>query len=78
VVDAGEPRTVNSVGGDVRPAYVEDEAGSTVLYFTHTRTAPAGFAAADVNRTPTSIGAVSVLTAFRPAGAVAGAKQPQR
>jgi hypothetical protein len=39
--------TVNSPQGDVGPAYVEDEAGSTVLYFTSTRPAPAGFGAAD-------------------------------
>ena len=29
--------TVNSTGGEVGPAYVEDEAGSTVLYFTVNR-----------------------------------------
>jgi hypothetical protein len=40
--------TVNSPQGDVGPAYVEDEAGSTVLYFTSTRPAPAGFGAADI------------------------------
>ena len=40
--------TVNSPQGDVGPAYVEDEAGSTVLYFTSTRPAPVGFGAADI------------------------------
>jgi hypothetical protein len=40
--------TVNSPQGDVGPAFVEDEAGSTVLYFTSTRPAPAGFGAADI------------------------------
>jgi WD40-like Beta Propeller Repeat len=39
---------VNSAGADVGPAYVEDEAGSTVLYFTSNRPAPAGFGAADI------------------------------
>jgi WD40-like Beta Propeller Repeat len=39
---------VNSTAGDVGPAYVEDEAGSTVLYFTSTRPAPTGFGAADI------------------------------
>jgi hypothetical protein len=29
--------TINSAGGEVGPAYVEDEAGSTVLYFTVNR-----------------------------------------
>jgi len=40
--------TVNSTAADVGPAYVEDEAGSTVLYFTSNRPAPAGFGAADI------------------------------
>ena len=39
---------VNSAGADVGPDYVEDEAGSTVLYFTSNRPAPAGFGAADI------------------------------
>jgi Tol biopolymer transport system component len=39
--------TVNSAAADVGPAYIEDEAGSTVLYFTSNRPAPAGFGAAD-------------------------------
>ena len=39
---------VNSAAADVGPAYVEDEAGSTVLYFTSNRPAPAGFGAADI------------------------------
>ncbi|MGY1618117.1 hypothetical protein ACI797_15360 [Geodermatophilus sp. SYSU D00691] len=39
---------VNSAAGDVGPAYVEDEGGSAVLYFTSTRPAPAGFGAADI------------------------------
>jgi WD40-like Beta Propeller Repeat len=39
---------VNSPAADVGPAYVEDEAGSTVLYFTSNRPAPAGFGAADI------------------------------
>ena len=39
---------VNSAGADVDPDYVEDEAGSTVLYFTSNRPAPAGFGAADI------------------------------
>jgi WD40-like Beta Propeller Repeat len=38
--------TVNSSAQDVGPAYVEDEAGSTVLYFTSTRSG--GFGAADI------------------------------
>jgi hypothetical protein len=41
---------VNSPFGDVGPAYVEDEAGETVLYFTSTRPASAGFGAADIYR----------------------------
>jgi hypothetical protein len=40
--------TVNSSVADVGPAYVEDEAGSTVLYFTSQRLAPTGFGAADI------------------------------
>jgi WD40-like Beta Propeller Repeat len=40
--------TVNSSVADVGPAYVEDEAGSTVLYFTSQRPAPPGFGAADI------------------------------
>jgi peptidoglycan-associated lipoprotein len=49
VVDPGEPRpTVNSPQGDVGPAYVEDEAGSTVLYFTSTRP---GLGGADIYKT---------------------------
>ena len=40
--------TVNSSVADVGPAYVEDEAGSTVLYFTSQRLAPPGFGAADI------------------------------
>jgi hypothetical protein len=39
---------VNSAAADVGPAYVENEAGSTVLYFTSNRPAPAGFGAADI------------------------------
>ena len=39
---------VNSAAADVGPDYVEDEAGSTVLYFTSNRPAPAGFGAADI------------------------------
>jgi WD40-like Beta Propeller Repeat len=39
---------VNSAAGDVGPAYVEDEGGSPVLYFTSTRPAPAGFGLADI------------------------------
>lgn len=39
---------VNSAAADVGPAYVEDEAGSTVLYLTSNRPAPAGFGAADI------------------------------
>lgn len=39
---------VNSAAADVGPAYVEDEAGSTALYFTSNRPAPAGFGAADI------------------------------
>jgi hypothetical protein len=39
---------VNSAAADVGPAYVQDEAGSTVLYFTSNRPAPAGFGAADI------------------------------
>jgi hypothetical protein len=39
---------VNSAAADVGPAYVEDEGGSTVLYFTSNRPAPAGFGAADI------------------------------
>jgi Tol biopolymer transport system component len=41
---------VNSAGGDVGPDYVEDEAGSTVLYFTSNNRpgAPAGFGLADI------------------------------
>jgi WD40-like Beta Propeller Repeat len=42
--------TVNSSVADVGPAYVEDEAGSTVLYFTSQRPAPTGFGAADIYR----------------------------
>jgi hypothetical protein len=38
----------NSGAADVGPDYVEDEAGSTVLYFTSNRPAPAGFGAADI------------------------------
>jgi hypothetical protein len=41
---------VNSAAADVGPAYVEDEAGDTVLYLTSTRPAPAGFGAADIYR----------------------------
>ena len=40
--------TINSSVADVGPAYVEDEAGSTVLYFTSQRPAPPGFGAADI------------------------------
>ena len=43
---SGRPSTVRVA--DVGPAYVEDEAGSTVLYFTSQRPAPAGFGAADI------------------------------
>jgi hypothetical protein len=39
---------VNSAAADVGPAYVEDEGGSTVLYFTSNRPSPAGFGAADI------------------------------
>ena len=39
---------VNSAAADVGPDYAEDEAGSTVLYFTSNRPAPAGFGAADI------------------------------
>lgn len=39
---------VNSAAADVGPAYVEDEAGSTALYFTSNRPGPAGFGAADI------------------------------
>lgn len=39
---------VNSAAADVGPAYVENEGGSTVLYFTSNRPAPAGFGAADI------------------------------
>ena len=39
-------RPVNSPQADVGPAYVEDEAGSTVLYFTSNR--PGGLGAADI------------------------------
>src|SRR5687768_1004596 len=39
---------VNSAAADAGPDYVEDEAGSTVLYFTSNRPAPAGFGAADI------------------------------
>ena len=39
---------VNSAAADVGPAYIEDEAGGTVLYFTSNRLAPAGFGAADI------------------------------
>jgi hypothetical protein len=39
---------VNSAAADVGPAYVEDERGRTVLYFTSNRPAPAGFGAADI------------------------------
>jgi peptidoglycan-associated lipoprotein len=39
---------VNSAAADVGPDYVEDEAGSTVLYFTSNRPAPAGFGGADI------------------------------
>ena len=39
---------VNGSAADVGPAYVEDEEGSTVLYFTSNRPAPAGFGAADI------------------------------
>jgi hypothetical protein len=39
---------VNSAAADVGPAYVEDEGGHTVLYFTSNRPAPAGFGAADI------------------------------
>jgi peptidoglycan-associated lipoprotein len=42
--------TVNSSVADVGPAYVEDEAGTTVLYFTSQRPAPPGFGAADIYR----------------------------
>jgi hypothetical protein len=40
--------SVNSTAGDVGPDLVEDEAGSTVLYFTSTRPVLAGFGAADI------------------------------
>jgi WD40-like Beta Propeller Repeat len=43
--------TVNSAAADVGPDYVEDEAGSTVLYFTSNRPAPPGFGAADIYKT---------------------------
>jgi hypothetical protein len=39
---------VNSAGADVGPAYVEDEGGETVLYFTSNRPAAPGFGAADI------------------------------
>jgi hypothetical protein len=39
---------VNSAAADVGPAYVEEEGGSTLLYFTSNRPAPAGFGAADI------------------------------
>jgi hypothetical protein len=42
--------SVNSVAADVGPAYVEDEAGRTVLYFTSNRPAPPGFGTADIYR----------------------------
>jgi hypothetical protein len=42
--------SINSAAADVGPDYVEDEAGSTVLYFTSNRPAPAGFGAATSTR----------------------------
>jgi hypothetical protein len=39
---------VNSAAADVGPAYVEDEGGKTVIYFTSNRPAPPGFGLADI------------------------------
>lgn len=46
---------VNSAAADVGPDYVEDEAGSTVLYFTSNRPAPAGFGAADIYKSTLTV-----------------------
>jgi hypothetical protein len=46
---------VNSAAADVGPDYVEDEAGSTVLYFTSNRPAPPGFGAADIYKTTVGV-----------------------
>jgi hypothetical protein len=53
---------VNSAAADVGPAYVEDEGGQTVLYFTSNRPAPAGFGAADIY-----VSAVDAHGSFGPA-----------
>jgi WD40-like Beta Propeller Repeat len=69
-VNLGE--NVNSVAADVGPAYVEDEGGRAVLYFTSNRPAPPGFGAADIY--------VSRLGADGSWGGRAGrgAEQPER